>query len=276
MAMNAILGILGIFALAYAVLVGFVYFGQDRLVYFPEIGRNEILTPRDAGLDYEAVTVTTEDGERLDAWFVGAARARGTVLVCHGNAGHIGHRLPLLSMFHRLGYAVFIFDYRGYGRSTGQPFEAGLSRDARAAWEYLMRERGVAPPSAVIYGESLGAAVAARLAAEVRPAALVLASAFTSAPDLGAELYRFLPVRWLARVRFDTLGAVNDYPGAVLVAHSPGDEIVPLRHGRALYEAAPGPKEFLELQGGHNDGFVFMREEWIGRLATFLEKHLGK
>jgi fermentation-respiration switch protein FrsA (DUF1100 family) len=262
-------------ALGYAALAGLVYFGQDRLVYFPEVGRNDVATPRDIGLDYESVTLTTEDGERLDAWYVPVAAPRGTVLVCHGNAGHMGHRLPLLRMFHRLGYAVFIFDYRGYGRSSGRPSEDGLYRDARAAWEYLARERGATPEDMVFYGESLGGAVAARLALQARPAALVLASTFTSAPDLGAEHYRFLPVRLLARVNYDTLAAVREFPGAVLVAHSPQDEIVPLRQGRALYDAAPGPKAFLQLQGGHNDGFVFMREEWTQALGRFLGEHVG-
>lgn len=273
---NIIVAVLGLFALSYAAFAGFLYLGQDRLVYFPQIGRNDIATPRDAGLEYEAVTLATGDGERLDAWYVPAQTARGTVLVCHGNAGHIGHRLPLLAMFRRLGYATLIFDYRGYGRSTGQPSEEGLQRDAHAAWEYLARERGVTPAHAVFYGESLGGAVAARLAVEARPAALVLASAFISVPDLGADLYRFLPVRWLARIRFDTRAALKNFQGAVFVAHSPDDEIVTYRHGRALYDAASGRKEFLDLQGGHNDAFVFMRQEWSEALGRFLDEHVGR
>lgn len=272
--MNLIVAALGVFALGYAALAGFVYFGQDRLVYFPQVGRDDVATPRDAGLGYERVILTTADGERLDAWHVPVPDARGTVLVCHGNAGHIGHRLPLLVMFRRLGYAVFIFDYRGYGKSSGRPSEQGLDQDVRAAWEYLLA-RGVTPQRAVFYGESLGAAVCTKLAATVHPAALVLASAFTSAPELGGDIYPFLPVRLLARVRFNTLEALVKYPGAVFVAHSPDDEIVPYRHGRALYDAASGPKEFLELQGGHNDGFVFMRAEWTAALGRFLESHVG-
>jgi fermentation-respiration switch protein FrsA (DUF1100 family) len=123
-------------------------------------------------------------------------------------------------------------------------------------------------------GESLGAAVAARLAARVGPAALVLHSAFTSAPDLAADLYPFLPARWLTRYAYDTLAAVRGLRCPLLVAHSPGDEIVPFAHGRRLYEAASVPKQWLELAGGHNDGFIFMRDEWARRFEEFLQRHL--
>jgi fermentation-respiration switch protein FrsA (DUF1100 family) len=174
-------------------------------------------------------------------------------------------------MFHQLGYASFIVDYRGYGRSTGSPGEHGTYDDARRAWEYLTGIRGWNGHDVVLLGESLGGAVAAHLAARVRPRALVLHSAFTSVPDMAAQLYRFLPVRWLARFRYDTRAYLRTVQAPVLIAHSPTDEIVPFSHARQLYQAANEPKHLLELAGGHNDGFIFVRREWVQALAVFLE-----
>jgi hypothetical protein len=122
----------------------------------------------------------------------------------------------------------------------------------------------------MLLGESLGGAVAAHLAARTTPRALILHSTFTSVPDMAAQLYRFLPVRWLARFRYDTRAYLQDVRAPVLIAHSPRDEIVPFSHARALYQAANEPKRLLELAGGHNDGFIFVRREWVQALADFL------
>ena len=257
----------------YVLVVLLVSFMQPRLIYFPGIGRELTATPQAAGLGFEAVRLRTEDGEELDAWWVPAAGSRGVVLFFHGNAGNISHRLEYLLMFHRLGYATLIFDYRGYGRSTGTPSEEGTYRDALAAWGWLVKDRRTKPADIILFGESLGAAVASWLAVGHTPRALVLASTFTSVPDLGAELYPYLPVRLISRFRYDNLANLKATRAPVLVAHSPQDEIIPYAHGRALYAAGRGPKQFLELAGGHNDGFVFMREDWVRALAGFLEHH---
>jgi uncharacterized protein len=270
------LNLLGVGALAYGALAAYVYFGQDRLVYFPEIGREIRATPGDVGLAYEALTIKTSDGEQLDGWFVPDEQARGAVILFHGNAGNISHRLEYLSMFRRMGLSTLIFDYRGYGRSTGKPSEKGLYRDAEAAWKFVAEERGIPADRIVLFGESLGGAVATWLAARQRPGALVLASVFTSVPDMGSELYPWLPIRWLARMRYDTRAALTDVTCPVLVAHSPEDEIVPFSHGRELFAAAPEPKAFLELAGGHNEGFVFARPDWEAAVAGFLGQHLDQ
>ena len=268
--------------LAYGGLAALLYLFQDKLAYYPQIGREIQATPREHGLDYEALTLATEDGEKLDAWFVpgpGKTPGQPVVLILHGNAGNISHRMDSIAMFHRLGYGVLIFDYRGYGRSSGKPSEAGLYRDAATAWEHLTRQRGIAPRRIILFGESLGGALAARLAArpaaQEQPAALVLSSVFTSVPDLAADLYPWLPARWLARLHYDTRAALVQTRCPVLVAHSPDDEIVPFRHGQSLFEAAPGPKVFLQLAGGHNDGFIFMRQDWVAVLGDFLRDHVG-
>jgi len=257
---------------AYAALLVIVYLFQPRLVYSPQVGRDVTATPQAYGLRFEPVTITTEDEERLDGWWVPAENALGTVLLFHGNAGNISHRLDYLEMFHQLRYSTLIVDYRGYGRSTGSPSEEGTYRDARAAWDYLRHARAARPSDIVIVGESLGGAVAAWLAAREPARAVVLASTFTSVPDLGAQVYPFLPVRLLSRFDYDTLGAVRKIRAPLLVAHSRGDDIIPYSHGRALFAAAREPKEFLEMSGGHNDGFIFMRREWVAQLAAFLER----
>jgi hypothetical protein len=265
-------------ALAYGAIAALLFFFQDRLAYYPQMGRELKLNPRDYGLDHTPLTLTTTDGERLDAWFVPAPQSTTVALIFHGNAGNLTHRLPTIAMFHRLGYGVLIFDYRGYGRSTGRPSEPGLQRDAMAAWEYLTRERGIAPGRIVLFGESLGGGVAAWLAAQVdgagRPGSLVLASSFTSAPELAADVYPWLPTRGLVRLRYDTRAALANISCPVFVAHSPDDDIIPFHHGQRLYDAAAEPRAFLKMAGGHNEGFIYMLPTWVEALGGFLGRHV--
>ena len=262
-------------AIAYAAIVIALLMFQSRLVYFPNIGRELTVTPQAYGLDFESVNIPTEDGETLHAWWVPAKDARGTILFFHGNAGNISHRIDYLRMFRKLGYATLIFDYRGYGNSTGSPSEAGTDRDAAAAWRWLTQTRGLRPEDIVFAGESLGGAVASGLAVRHPPRALVLLSTFTSVPDLGAKIYPFIPVRLISRYSYDNRAHVRQIKVPLLVAHSRDDDIVPFAHGRRIFEAASEPKQFLEMRGGHNDGFIFMREEWVGVLAGFLERYAG-
>lgn len=274
--MRMLLSLAIMVALIYAVLAAVIFFAQPSLVYYPEVGRNVTGTPDNAGLAYESVELGTPDGESLHGWFVPAPDAKATVLFFHGNAGSISKRMGYLTMFHKLGYNTFIFDYRGYGKSSGRPTEQGTYRDAMAAWQYITEKKAIPPSSIVLFGESLGGAVASWLAVHEKPGLLVLASAFTSVPDMGAQLYPYLPVRLLSRFKYNTLEHLKDVICPVFVAHSPQDEIVPFAHGQALFGAAPSPKQFLELQGGHNDGFVYMREDWANDLGEFIEANLGK
>lgn len=275
LSMRMLLGLAIMIASAYALLAAFLFFAQSHLVYFPQTGGDFIATPEQLELPYESVTLRTKDGLSLHGWFVPAQAARGTVLFFHGNAGNISHRIDYLSMFHRLGYQTFIFDYRGYGQSSGTPSEPGTYADAEAAWNYLVEEKGIQPDRIALFGESLGGAVAAWLAAHERPGLLVLASAFTSLPDMAEKIYPFLPVRLLSRFNYNTLEYLRSVVCPVLIAHSPQDEIVPFAHGQALYEAAPEPREFIELEGGHNDGFIFMREAWMRALSEFMARSLA-
>lgn len=267
--------VLGIVAIAYAGLALVMYLFQPGLIYYPEIGREVSATPSQAGLAFEDVKLVTADGVALHGWFVPSLQPRGTVLFLHGNAGNISHRLDSLLMFNRLGYSTLIVDYRGYGNSTGKPSEQGTYLDAEAAWGYLTQTRKIPSDTIVLFGESLGGAVAARLATRHEPAALVIASGFTSVPDLAAKFYPYLPVRWLSRYSYDTRAYLRSVAVPVLIAHSPDDEIIPFQHGRELYAAANSPKRFLELSGGHNEGFIFVRKSWVQALGEFLNEHVG-
>jgi len=272
--------ILGVLAAAYGGLSLWLYFFQSHLVFYPEVDRKVAATPSQISLPYEDLHLKTSDGIDLHGWYIPALQPRGTVLFLHGNAGNISHRIDSVRMFHRLGYSTLIFDYRGYGNSSGAPTEEGTYRDAEAAWRYLTEQRHISSCHIVLFGESLGGAVGAWLAARQKPdaqkpAALVIASGFTSVPDLGQKLYPYLPVRWLARIRYDTRKNLRSVTAPVLIAHSPEDEIIPFEHGRALFAAANPPKQFLELAGGHNDGFIFMREAWVRVLEDFLGEHMN-
>lgn len=255
----------------YAALAAYVYVFQIRLVFFPNVpGRTLAATPDSIGLAFENAQFEAGDGVRLHAWFIPGAPGAATVLVCHGNAGNISHRLELLKMLHELGLAVLLFDYRGYGQSTGAPSESGTYRDARAAWNYLTLVRGIAPGHIVIFGESLGGAVAAHLATDVNPGALIIASAFTSAPDLASRYYGYLPVRLLARIHYPTAEFLARVRAPVLIVHSRDDEIVPVSHGEALFRRARRPKAFLEIRGDHNAGLLQSESIFTEGLRQFL------
>ncbi len=260
----------------YLLFVGLVYAMQGRLLYLPNLpGRELAATPEDVGLRYEDVRLTASDGVALHGWFVPAGgEGRGTLLFFHGNAGNISHRLESISQFHGLGLDVLIIDYRGYGQSEGKPSEQGTYRDAEAAWRYLTDEREVAPSRIVVFGRSVGGAVGAWLAAKREAGALIVESSFSSLPALAAELYWFLPVRWLSRFRYATAeyAAAADCP--VLVIHSRDDDIVPFHHGRAIYESAGEPRQFLELSGPHNGAHVLSEERYLEGLDDFLEAAL--
>ena len=262
-------------SVAFVVVAAYAGFGllllflQPRFMYRP--GREVLSNPSNIDLGFEAVTLRTEDGLSLSAWFVPAAGAGYTVLFCHGNGGNISHRLDTLRLFHRLGVSCLIFDYRGYGTSEGSPSEAGTYRDAMAAWRWLTDTKGIPAERIVVFGRSMGASIAAWLAAEVRPAGMVVESAFTSFVDMGKEIYPWYPVRWFARFGYDTRAYVSRAACPVLVIHSRDDELIPFSHGRALFAAAPDPKQFLEIVGSHNEGYLLSldayKQGWRNWLA---------
>jgi fermentation-respiration switch protein FrsA (DUF1100 family) len=265
--------ILAIILILYLGLALLLFLFQHSLIYFPT--RAVTATPAAIGLAYDEVRFHAEDGIELAGWFVPAPNAATTLLFFHGNAGNISHRLASIELFHRLGLNVFIFDYRGYGQSQGSPTETGTYRDAAAAWRYLVEDKQIPPGRIIFFGRSLGGSVAAWLAERQPPQALILESTFTSIPDMAARQFPFLPVRLLARARYDTLARIPNITAPVLIIHSPADEIIPYSHSRRLFEAARQPKAFLELTGSHNEGFL-LTAQYEANLAAFIAQYAGE
>lgn len=253
-----------------------LYVFQEHYVYFPEPpSRGAVATPSSMGLAYDPVKLRTADGETLDAWYIPAPHARATLLYLHGNGGNIQNRLDPIGVFHRLGLNVLIFDYRGYGASSGKPSEQGTYRDAQAAWDYLSQRNKIQPQQIVLFGESLGGAIATWLAAQHPPAALVLYASFTSVPDIAQKLYPLFPAHLLARYRYDTRALLGKVHCPLLIMHSPQDEIIPFSHGIALFQAAHEPKRFLELRGGHDHALLLSRDDYARGVNQFLQTFLG-
>ena len=258
--------------IVYVLLIAYVYVKQGSMLYFPL--KDIETTPLAIGLDYQDLTLRTKDGVDISAWYVPAKNARGFVLFCHGNAGNISHRLDSIRIFHGLGLGVLIFDYRGYGRSKGAPDEEGTYRDAEAAWDYLVNSLHVNPEKVIFFGRSLGSAVAAETALQKQEGVLIMESGFTSVPDLGSNFYPYLPVRLLSKYRYASIEKVGKIKMPKLFIHSPEDEIVPYEQGRRLFERAGEPKEFLQLAGGHNEGFLLSGRTYIEGLDGFLSQYL--
>lgn len=261
-----------ILLLVWVLLSVLVFVFQANFVYYPH--KNLDLTPAIVGLEYEDVYITTRDGTRLHGWFLPRSNARGTLLFLHGNAGNISHRTESLRLFHDLGLAVFIIDYRGYGRSEGKPGENGTYLDAEAAWKYLTGEKSVPAGKIIVFGRSLGGAVAAWLSTQYTPAALILESTFSSSVDMGKHIYPFLPMKFITRIKYPTINRMQDIHCPVLVIHSSEDDIVPYEQGRKIFMAANEPREFLAIHGDHNQGFMDSNSIYINGLKKFLDKYM--
>jgi fermentation-respiration switch protein FrsA (DUF1100 family) len=256
-------------AVLLATLAFVIVLFEKRLIYYPY--RVLDATPGQLGLAHEELDLRAADGVRIHGWFLPVPESRFTVLLCHGNAGNISHRLDrVLLMRAHLRTDVLLFDYRGYGGSEGSPDEEGTYRDARAAYAWL-RRKGVPPERVVLFGESLGAAVAVQLALDQPARALVLESAFASVPAMAREVFPFLPLAPFVRNRYDTLAKAPRLRLPLLVLHGERDRTVPLSQGRKVFDAAPGPKRFFLIAGAdHNDSYVTGGEGYWRAWREFL------
>ncbi|MES0328422.1 MAG: alpha/beta hydrolase, partial [Gammaproteobacteria bacterium] len=194
------------------------------------------------------------------------------LLFFHGNAGNISHRRASLEVFHRLGLNVLMIDYRGYGQSQGSPSEAGLYLDAAVAWSYLVDEKGFDANQVVIFGRSLGGAVATDLASNVSARALILESTLSSSRDFAQLVFPVLSRLIFMRFDFDSAAKLSHVKTPVLVLHSPDDEIMPFELGETVFEAANEPKAFVRMRGGHNDGFHLSQPEYEQSMGEWLTK----
>jgi len=266
---------LSVLRIGVAVYIGMsllVLLRQSRYVYYPD--RHVDMTPDMLGMAFEDIKLKAEDGETIGAWFVPAPAEKNmglTVLFSHGNAGDIGDRVGSVKTFHDMGMSVLIYDYRGYGTSSGRPTEVGTYLDVMAAWRHLVDDRQVPKERIVLFGRSLGGSVAAWLAVREEPAALVIESAFTSAKDMASRLFPYLPIRLLCRFKYNTVAAVKDVKCPVLVAHGRQDTTIPFKHGERIYEAANQPKLFVEMIGDHNDGGMDIDKSYQQALSDFLK-----
>ncbi|MEW6097039.1 MAG: alpha/beta hydrolase [bacterium] len=245
---------------------------ERRSIYFPSHDMD--VNPGMIGLAYEDIYFETEDRIKLNAWYIPAKNPIATLLFCHGNAGNISHRLESIRVFNELNLNVFIFDYRGYGKSKGRISEEGSYCDAKAAYYYILSHIEQDKNKIVLFGKSLGAAVAIDLASKVDAKALISESGFTSVIKIGQEVYPFLPVKWFCTIKYDSLSKIKTIHIPKLIIHSKNDEMIPFHHGKELFDAAHEPKEFYILTGLHNDSFFVDEAGYKQRIKDFLEKYL--
>ena len=291
--------LISVIAVLFAAYCGYaliLYSMQPKFLYGPV--RDIQYTPDELGLDFEGVVFKTADGLQLSAWYIPAPlevrtkaasvqpgdslltgpaeNSQLTVLFCHGNGGNIMHRLDSINFFYNLGLNCFIFDYRGYGTSEDKPTEEGTYLDAQAAYKWLTEEKKVPPDKIIVFGRSLGGSIAAQLISKVEAKALIIESTFTSYIEIGRKFYPYMPVRWFASFSYNTIDYIKDVKIPVMIIHSKNDEVVPFEFGLELYEAANEPKEFVEIFGSHNDGFLVSSEiykkAWT-KWLKFLEKY---
>jgi len=244
---------------------------EDKLIFYPSA---EIIhTPGQVGLEFQDLFFTTADGVRLHSWFIPHRDARITLVWFHGNAGNISHRVENIKLLHdKVKVNIFIFDYRGYGRSEGSVSEAGTYQDGAAALQFVRKQLGVEAQNLIIFGRSLGAAVAAEMASRFDSRGLILESPFVSIREMAKSVFPLLPIGPLLQTRYDNLEKIVKIKVPLLVLHGDRDEVIPYEHGKRVFAAAPGPKDFYTINGaGHNDTYIVGGDAYFQRLRSFIE-----
>jgi fermentation-respiration switch protein FrsA (DUF1100 family) len=248
----------------------FMRYLEKKNLYFPL--RDIEATPEDINLSYENIAFMTSDNVRLTGWFIPSSNPHATMILFHGNGGNISHRLEKINILSRLDVNILIFDYRGYGESAGSPSEEGLYRDADAAYDYLVKVKNILPEDIIAYGESLGGSVTVDLAARHKVRGMILEGSFTSVRDMARRYFPFIP-SFLYQSKYDSLTKIKGILAPKLIFHSVDDEIIPPDLGKKLFNAAAGPKEFVALQGGHNDAFLVSQDTYKAEIEAFIKGH---
>lgn len=254
------------------ILLAAFYFFYPRIesffVFFPQ--KSFDVEPQSFGLTYQEADFTTGDGKRLHGWFFPGEKAQPVLLHFHGNAGNISHRLDLAQMFVRRGLSVFLFDYRGFGKSEGRPSEKGLYQDGLAAYDYLVQKEGILPGDMVLHGHSIGAAVAVEVALNKSARAVILESAFTSTRDMARTMPLFFLLSPFLPANYNNLEKVARLRIPKLFVHGERDEIVPFSMGEKLFRAAAAPKIFYPVKdAGHNDTFIVGGKPYLEAVSEF-------
>jgi uncharacterized protein len=268
--LRVLYALLGTALVVYGAVVGGLYVFQRQLLYLPDTRRPELGDL--AALGVREITLSTPDGLSLLAWYLPAREGRPVIAYFHGNGGHMGYRAERLRWFAGRGFGALMAEYRGYAGNPGSPTETGLLADGAAALDFLAWE-GIAPDRLVIWGESLGSGLAVPLAAQRAIAGLILEAPFTSVAEVAQYYYSFIPAAALVRDRFDSVASIGRVKAPILVLHGERDRVIPLRFGRALFDAAPEPKEFwLAPEGGHDN---LVRYGAFEAVASFLRRRVG-
>lgn len=253
-----------------------IYFVQALFIYAPQMPSRELTaTPADVGIEFENLQLITSDNETLHAWYIPAEKpTTQTVLFFHGNAGNISHRLETIKIYHQLGFNFLIFDYRGFGISSGKPSEQGTYIDADTVWNFLVNEKNLSTEDIIIAGRSLGGGVASELAKKVQPRLLILESTFTSMPDVSAVHYPFMPTNLIVKHRYETIKKLPEIHCPIIFVHSKKDEVIPFSQSQRNYSVANEPKQFIEISGGHGSGFLLSKQSYVTELKKALERFL--
>ncbi|CAA2137633.1 alpha/beta hydrolase [Hyphomicrobium sp. ghe19] len=256
-------------AAIYAAVLGVMYIAQRQFIYFPDPART---TPAAASLPHVSERIlSTPDGEKIVAWYGKAKPGQPTILYFHGNGGALELRRETIRRYIERGRGMFMMAYRGYSGSTGQPSETANVADAKLAYDTLVKE-GVSPDDIILYGESLGSGVAIQVARENKVAGVILDSPYTSIVELASMYYPWLPVGWLLKDRYDSIGYIRDVHAPLFILHGEADDVVPVEMGKRLFQAANEPKEIRTIPGGGHvihDGPSFgIIDHWISRLRA--------
>lgn len=250
-------------------MVAYIKYLENKGIYFPE--KKIEFYPSFFNLSFQDIYLKTEDDVTINAWFIPYPQAKYTLLFFHGNAGNLSHRLEKLMLLRKAGVNIFIIDYRGYGKSEGVVTEKGFYFDASATYHYLVNHRGILAGEIILYGESLGTAVAINLAAKTKVRAIILEGAFSRGRDMARKIFPFLPTLIFSN-SFDSLKKIQKVRVPKLFIHSRNDEVVPFELANKLYHASLAPKEFAEIEGCHNSAFLDSKEKYFSSIDLFIKK----
>jgi fermentation-respiration switch protein FrsA (DUF1100 family) len=247
-----------------------VKFYEKKMIFFPF--KDIEAFPSDYGIDFENIFFKTPDNIQINGWFIPSKSASKTILLFHGNAGNLSHRIEIIEMFSKLKVNSFIIDYRGYGKSNGKPSEKGIYIDAMASYEYLVNQKKIKPVNIIVYGKSLGTVVAIDLASKVKIDKLIVDSGLTSAKDMSKIIFPFLPLDIFLSVKFDSINKIKKVNCPKLFIHSTHDKTIPFSMGQQLFNMAIEPKQFYQSTGTHNE-FLYINKTSISKiLANFINQ----
>ena len=260
-------------AVSYVLICAILWFAQGAMIFQPPAASDQ--SPAERGWTFEDLRLPVL-GHETQGWYVPVEGHRGVVLYSHGNAQTLSESLGSIEILRSFGFSVLAYDYGGYGHSTGAPSENRCNADIRAMWDYLTGPRAIPPEDILLLGRSLGGGPTADLAKDVTPGAVILESTFLSTDDVAWDLPLYRPWIWLLRHKFQTKDKVAQFTSPLLILHSKEDEVIPFKHGQQLFERAREPKTFLEIKGGHNDGYLFSEKTYRAGWEKFLTPIFGE